>query len=243
MVLYDNNTDNGYDKIEDIPNELKWLVSNDYKFPCLIATPMSEDDNQTLLAMISIVQGIALASETAFLSWFTVYIEDEYDGTILLATCLSAFGTFTTLCGTVFIRINLNKYQASRDMANANADANINTNVNTNKEESENERTRNNSNDVIYVNSKKQFFHIENRYDLRNFLVFWCIVGCVIRIILYFVIIPDNLFGYGLGSNSYQYTFWIYFLLDGFAVGINILTLTAMLAPILPHNLTGSIIS
>ena len=73
-------------------------------------------------------------------------------------------------------------------------------------------------------------------------MIFWCIVGCVIRIILYFVIIPDNLFGYGLGSNSYQYTFWIYFLLHGFAVGMNVLTLTAMLAPIMPHNLTGSII-
>lgn len=249
---------------EEITDELKWLISDDYKFPTLLSisklTLMDSDENKDdyddevlsveieqfanknnvfdgifdafrslskhrifLLVMISIAQAIALSSETSMATWFTVYIEDKYGGTVLLSTGLISLSTFTVLVGSIFVRIGLKRLQSRRDLNAAHVDSDGSGNM------------------TDVVETQKYFFHIQNKYDFRHFLVFWCVVGCVVRIVLSFGIIPENLFGYGLGSNSYEYTFWIYISMIGFGMGMNVLTLGAMLVPIMPHQLTGSV--
>ena len=274
----DDDDDDGNDaNINDDENhsrklgkELKWLISDDYKFPIWVSKHKQRlkkhqfiniDDNSNtklnlnssglnynldididnnddddhsylnfsglskyrifLILTIVFGQSTALASETAVTTWYAVYIEDKYNGTVLLGTSMFALLAVCFLLGSVFIRLSLKWLQKRRDLASASGPDSIvsaQNNINSN------------------------LFHIQTKYNFGHFLVFFVIASCVTTIILAFFIIPENVFGYDLGNNSWEYTFWIYVSMIGFSIGVDITGLGAMLVPLIPHGSSGTIL-
>ena len=251
-----------------ITDDIKWLISNDYKFPMLLhqnkttttttatTTTSNNDDNidddddssrskynflklfgnvskyrALLLILISLMQAISQSNQSTFATWFTVYIEDKYNGTVLESTGMLSFAALMVLAGTIVVQIVTKKMQIQRDLTTPKLNSNSSLKSYKNYNNSTNNRRYS-----WYSKINWYLFHNETKFNFQHYLVFILIVTLVFGLILTFWIIPDNAFGF-----SYKYSFWIYISFVGFVLGANIVSLVLMTVSLAPHGATGRV--
>ena len=60
--------------------------------------------------LLILSKALYLTTETAFTSFFALYIEDKYNGSVLFAMCLAAYGIVCFVIGSGILQTILNKY-------------------------------------------------------------------------------------------------------------------------------------
>lgn len=97
-------------KIGELSDDLKWLVLNDYRFPLCMSdnelqllshnANMKVSKRQWFIIIIMLLQNsIHIGIEAAYIIWYTVYMSDKYDCSIIISTCQLTVLCFFAICG------------------------------------------------------------------------------------------------------------------------------------------------
>ena len=224
--------------------EIKFIVSDDYKFNYLLDKKKKELENNQdlkttsfvtrmfagfteysryrifLYTMISILSATKLAGEIGMVTWFVYYVKQKYNASVLFGTCILAYCSFVMIIVSIFFSKLRNKMQLRKDVIDIN-DNSSNTNYN------------------LEIR-KKYWFHSQIKYDFKHYCVFTIIIACIIRIIVCIFVIPTNL--YLDNIISYKYTYWIWFFIFESCLSVSMLSCNIMLIPLNPHSVTGQFV-
>ena len=215
----------GIDEIKDISEmdeRYKWLILNDYRFPLCMQHDIeklsktellhvSKRDGLIIIAMV-LQNSLFLGVEAAVTAWYTVYLEDKYDSTIVISTAQLTVCTLFLILGMQAMTIIGEKLKAKQFAIGNSARG----------------------------DHDESMLHVRMKYNLKNFFVMSLIVSYAVLILLTSVVIPYNIFDPN-DNSSYIGTFWVYVILMGFFWGFAAMGQEIILLEIQPKHMTGRV--
>ena len=191
-------------------------------------TKSSKESNRPyrMLALITIMamQGFILSAETGLTTYYTTYIEDEFDSNVIVSTCQVGVFAIFLVVGTRLVSRYIRFMQRKRDETLSLSQQNI--------------LQQDSSQPIQYIhfgfgNITLLKIHASNKYDFNNYLIINVIIGSIVSGII------NGLLFTHTNKSVFIDTAWIYMALYGCIVGYIYATCEAILIELMPKNIAG----
>ena len=182
-----------------------------------------------LIVLFTIIHGISFGGEASWISWYSVYIVDEFNnGTVAISTGqVSLLGLFF-IVGTVITLKYIKLMQSNRDGILAEHPDGMSTGT-MSTSDSYNDDINNSDNGWNYLG-----IHASNKYDICHFLIINMIMGCIVGIIVL-------VFGFAETDSEslWIYFYWIYCALLGLCFALVSSSGDSIMMQIMPKIAAG----
>ena len=176
------------------------------------------------LITIMAMQGFILSAETGLTTYYTTYIEDEFDSNVIISTCQVGVFAIFLVVGTRLVSRYIRFMQRKRDETLSLSQQNI--------------LQQDSSQPIQYIhfgfgNITLLKIHASNKYDFNNYLIINVIIGSIVSCIINGVLFTHT------NKSVFIETAWVYMAFYGCIVGYIYATCEAILIELMPKHIAG----